>query len=472
MTAKAVLEICKKKNIKMVDLKFIDMPGVWQHFSVPVDKLDEETFETGVGFDGSSIRGFQAIDESDMLLIPDPNTANIDPFCQIPTLSLICDVKEPGKQIKEYNRDPRYIARKAEKYLGTTGIADASFWGPELEFFIFDDIRFNQTTNSGYYFIDSIEGNWNNGREENPNLGYKIRPKEGYFPVPPTDSYQDLRTEMVLELQNMGIDIEAQHHEVATGGQAEIDMRYNALLVQADNVMIYKYVLRNVAKRHNKIVTFMPKPLFGDNGTGMHIHSSLWKAGKPLFFDAKGYGMLSETALFYIGGILKHASALLALCAPSTNSFKRLVPGFEAPVNLVYSQRNRSAACRIPVYSQDPKQKRIEFRCPDCTCNPYLAFPAILMAGLDGIQNKIHPGAPVDKDLFELPAEELKKIKVVPDALDKCLVELEKDHDFLLKGGVFTKDVLETWINYKRSKEVDAIRLRPHPWEFYLYFDL
>jgi glutamine synthetase len=473
--AQEVTNLIKQNGIEMVDLKFNDLPGLWQHFSVPPRELHLEDIETsiwvdGIGFDGSSIRGFQKIQESDMILIPDPNTARIDPICEAKTLSIICDIKDPLTK-ENYSRDPRYIARKAEEYLRKTGIADASYWGPELEFFVFDDIRFDQTENSAYYYVDSIEGEWNSGREENPNLGYKPRFKEGYFPVPPHDSLQDLRSEMVLTMEKIGIVVEVHHHEVATAGQCEIDMRYDTLTNMADKVMWYKYIVKNVARRHNKVATFMPKPLFGDNGSGMHVHQSLWKNGKNLFFDEKGYAYTSQLCRWYIGGLLKHGRALMAFCAPTTNSYKRLVPGYEAPVNLVYSARNRSAAARIPVYTAQPKAKRIEFRPPDPTANPYLAFAAMLMAGLDGIENQIDPGPPLDKNTYELSPREAARLKTVPGSLEEALRALEADHDFLLKGGVFTQDVLDVWLEYKREHEIDPVRLRPHPWEFYLYFD-
>ncbi len=471
MTPKDVLAFAKEKNVLMVDLKFMDLPGLWQHITVPLSMFGEKDFTEGKGFDGSSIRGFQEINESDMILIPDTSTAIIDPFCVVPTLSLICNVKDPVTG-DHYSRDPRYVAQKAEKYLKDTGIADSSYWGPEAEFFIFDDVRYDENHHSSYYYIDSVEGDWNTGRIENPNLGYKPRYKEGYFPVSPTDSYQDLRTEMVIKLMEAGIPIETQHHEVASGGQAEIDMRYETLTKQADFLMMYKYIIKNVAKAHNKSVTFMPKPIFQDNGSGMHVHQSLWKAGKPLFHDEKGYAGLSQMGIYYIGGLLAHASSLMGLCAPTTNSYKRLVPGYEAPVNMIYSQRNRSAACRIPMYSKSPASKRIEFRSPDASCNPYLAFSAMLLAGLDGIQKKTMPPAPIDKNLYDLPPEEAKKIKSVPSSLAEALNALESDHEYLLKGAVFTKDVIETWIDYKRKKEVDPVRLRPTPYEMYLYYDI
>lgn len=472
-----VLKLIKENNIQIIDLKFNDLPGLWQHFSIPVRELTEiddpikSIWAEGIGFDGSSIRGFQQIQESDMILMLDPSTAVVDPICEVPTLSIICDIYDPLTK-KPYTRDPRYIAKKAEEYLKTTDIADISYWGPEMEFFIFNDIRFDQTENCGYYFIDSIEGEWNSGRDEKPNLGYKPRYKEGYFPVPPHDSLQDLRSEIILKMINAGIPVEVHHHEVATAGQCEIDMKFDTLVRIADKCMMYKYIVKNIAKKHNMVATFMPKPLFGDNGSGMHTHQSLWKDGKNIFFDPKGYALISQTAKYYIGGLLKHAAALLAFCAPTTNSYKRLVPGYEAPVNLAYSQRNRSAAVRIPVYTENPKTKRIEFRPPDCSSNPYLAFAAMLMAGLDGIQNKIDPGEPLDKNIYELSEEEAKKVPTVPGSLEEAISALEKDHEFLLKGGVFTEDVIEVWIKYKREREIDAVSIRPHPYEFHLYFDI
>ncbi|HCC68600.1 MAG TPA: type I glutamate--ammonia ligase [Nitrospiraceae bacterium] len=470
MTPKDVIKFAQENRAVMVDFKFLDFPGIWQHFSVPIDELREEIFEEGLGFDGSSIRGWQAIHTSDMLIIPDPTTLFMDPFREYPTLSLICNIVDPITK-ENYTRDPRYIAQKAENYMRSIKIADTAYFGPEPEFFILDDVRFDQTPNSGYYFIDSKEGIWNSGRQENPNLGYKPRYKEGYFPVPPTDTQEDIRTEVVVEMQKCGIYVERQHHEVATAGQGEIDMRYAPLVKMADQVMIFKYLLKNIARRHGKTVTFMPKPIFGDNGSGMHTHQSLWKNGKPLFAGS-GYAGLSELALYYAGGILKHAPALAALTNPTTNSYKRLTPGFEAPVNLAYSGRNRSAGIRIPMYSANPKAKRIEVRFPDPSCNPYLAFAAMLMAGLDGIENKIHPGEPLDKDIYELGPEELATVPSMPASLEEALNNLEADNEFLKKGNVFTDDALETWIAYKRTKEVDALRLRPHPYEFFLYFDI
>jgi glutamine synthetase len=470
-TPQDVIKLVQESGTKIVDLRFTDLPGVWQHFSIPAEDLDESVFEDGLGFDGSSIRGFQDIQESDMNLFPDPETAFLDEMVEEPTVAIICNVHEPGTNI-EYTRDPRFVARKAENYLKSTGIADTSFWGPEAEFFIFDEVRFEQKANTGFYYVDSSEGIWNSARAEEPNLGYKIRHKEGYFPCPPMDSTHDLRTAMLLALNSAGVKCEVHHHEVGTAGQAEIDLRYDTLVSMADKLMKYKYIVKNVANQWGKTVTFMPKPLFEDNGSGMHVHCSLWKGGRNLFFDPSGYAGLSETARYFIGGLLKHAPAVLAFAAPTTNSYRRLVPGYEAPINLVYSQRNRSAAVRIPAYLQSEKAKRIEFRCPDPSCNGYLALPAILMAGLDGIQNKIDPGEPIDKNIYDLPPEEAKAIRGTPADLAEALAALEADHEFLLKGDVFTPDVIETWIAYKRKKEVDAIRLRPHPWEFHLYFDI
>ncbi len=470
MTPKEVLALCREKDVKAVDLRFMDFPGLWQHFTIPVDKLDEDVFEDGLGFDGSSIRGWQRINESDMLVVPQPETANLDPFCEITTLSMICNIQDPITR-EDYSRDPRNVARKAANYLKSTGIADTCFVGPEAEFFIFDDIRYDQTSDHGFYFVDSVEGQWNRGKDEGPNLGYKLRYKEGYFPVPPADSLMDLRNEMMVMMIECGIDIEAQHHEVATGGQAEIDMKFDQLVSTADKVMLYKYIAKNVARKHNKVVTFMPKPLFADNGSGMHTHLSLWKGGEPLFAGS-GYAGLSEMALYAIGGLLKHAPSVCAFSNPTTNSYKRLVPGFEAPVNLAYSQRNRSASVRIPMYSASPKAKRLEFRCPDPSCNPYLAFSAMLMAMIDGIQNKVDPGEPLDKDIYDLSPEEMKDVPTTPGSLDEALRALREDHEFLLRGDVFTPDVIDTWIWYKSENEVDAIRLRPHPFEFCLYADI
>lgn len=469
MKPKEVLQFAKEKNARMVDLKFLDFVGIWQHFSIPISELKEEIFEEGLGFDGSSIRGWQPIHASDMLVMPDPTTAVMDPFMESPTLSLICNIVDPITK-EDYTRDPRNIAKKAEAYLKSTGIGDTAYFGPEPEFFIFDDIRYDQSANQGFYFIDSIEGIWNTGKDECPNLGYKPRHKEGYFPVAPTDNQQDIRTEMCLLMEQVGIQIERQHHEVATAGQAEIDMRFDSLLKMGDKLMWYKYIVKNVAWRWKKTATFMPKPIFGDNGSGMHVHQSLWKGGKPLFAGDK-YGGMSELAMYYIGGILKHARALNAFCNPGTNSYRRLVPGFEAPINLAYSSRNRSASIRIPMYSPSPKAKRIEVRFPDPSCNGYLAFAAMLMAGLDGIQNKINPGNPLDKDIYGLSPEELSKVPSACGSLEDALNALKKDHEFLLKGDVFTKDVIETWTEYKMDKEVNPVKLRPVPHEFALYYD-
>ncbi len=465
-----VLAMAKEKGVKIVDLRFMDFPGVWQHFTVPLRELEESSFEEGFGFDGSSIRGWQPINASDMLVIPDAATAKIDPFFEVPTLVLICDIKDPIT-FESYTRDPRFIARKVENYLKSTGIGDTVYIGPEAEFFIFDDIRFESAQNRAFYEIDSIEGAWNTGRDEGPNLGYKPRYKEAYFPVPPMDKFQDLRTEMLLVLEELGIDIEAQHHEVATGGQAEIDMRFKPLLEMADQLVWFKYVLKNVANRAGHTVTFMPKPLFGDNGSGMHTHVSIWKDGKPLFAGDQ-YAGVSQMALYAIGGILKHCKALCAFSNPTTNSYKRLVPGFEAPVNLAYSSRNRSAAIRIPMYSSSPKAKRIEFRTPDPSCNGYLAFSAICMAVIDGIQNKMDPGDPLDKNIYDLPPEEMANVPSAPGSLEEALAALKADHEFLLKGDVFTKDVIDMWIEYKTDAEVNPVKLRPHPHEFSLYYDI
>ena len=470
MTAKKVLDMAKENGAVVVDLRFMDFPGLWQHFTVPISELEESSFEDGFGFDGSSIRGWQPIHASDMLVVPDAATAKMDPFYEAPTLVLICNIVDPVTR-EAYTRDPRNITQKAEAYLKSSGIGDVAYFGPEAEFFIFDDIRFESTRFSAFYEIDSVEGNWNTGRDEGPNLGYKPRPKEGYFPVPPMDKFQDLRTEMVLTLENLGIEIEAQHHEVATAGQAEIDMRFKPLLQMADQLMWFKYVLKNVAYRHNHTVTFMPKPLFEDNGTGMHTHISIWKENQPLFAGDK-YAGISQEALYGIGGILKHCRALTAFTNPTTNSYKRLVPGFEAPVNLAYSSRNRSAAVRLPMYSTSPKAKRIEFRTPDPSCNGYLAFSAMLMAVIDGIQNKIDPGDPLDKDIYNLPPEELAEIPSAPGSLDEAIEALKADQQFLLKGDVFTQDAIDMWIEYKTENEINDIKLRPHPHEFYLYYDI
>jgi len=471
MNAKQALEFGKKNNCVMVDLRFTDWPGTWQHCSFPIDFIDEAVFEDGMGFDGSSIRGWQSIHESDMLMVPDPATAFIDPFYKHPTLVFICNILDPITH-ERYSRDPRYIATKAENYLKQSGIGDTAFIGPEAEFFIFSDARFSTGPDHGFYSVDSPEGSWNSGREEEGgNLAYKPRAQEGYFPTPPTDSQQDLRTEMVLEMQKLGIQVEAQHHEVATAGQAEIDMRFASLLQMADQVIKYKYIVKNTAIRNGVTATFMPKPLFEGNGSGMHTHQSIWKDGKPLF-AGDGYGGFSELGLHYVGGILKHSRALAAFTNPTTNSYKRLTPGYEAPVKLALSSRNRSAACRIPMYSQNPKAKRIEVRYPDPSCNPYLAFSAMLMAGLDGIENKIDPGAPLDKNIYALAPEEAAAVPNMPGSLEEALAELREDHEFLLKGDVFTEDAIEGWIAYKSEVECDQVRLRPHPHEFELYFDI
>jgi glutamine synthetase len=468
VTKEQLAQLIKDHNIRIVDLKFIDLPGLWQHFTVPVAEVDENIWIHGLGFDGSSIRGFQKIEESDMLIVPDITTAVLDPATAEPTISLVCDIVDPLTR-KPYSRDPRTIAKKAEAYLKSTGIADTSYWGPEAEFFIFDDVRYDQTSNAGFYFIDSVEAAWNSGLDEGPNLGYKIGHKMGYFPVAPHDTLMDIRTEMVLAMKEAGIEVEAHHHEVATAGQCEIDMRFDTLTRMADKLLMYKYIVKNVAKRHGKVATFMPKPLYADNGSGMHTHQSLWKDGVNTFYDADGYALTSETCRHYIGGLLKHARALMAFCAPTTNSYKRLVPGYEAPVNLVYSARNRSAACRIPMISENPKAKRIEFRSPDPTANPYLAFAAMMMAGLDGIENGIDPGPPLERNTYELSPDEAADLKTVPGSLAESVEALEDDHEFLFKGNVFTPDVIEAWLELQREA-IDAVRLRPHPYEFTLYF--
>ncbi|MCW5314860.1 type I glutamate--ammonia ligase [Nostoc sp. KVJ3] len=471
-TPQELLKRIQDEKIQLIDLKFIDTVGTWQHLTLYQNQIDETAFTDGVPFDGSSIRGWKAINESDMTMVLDPNTAWIDPFMEVPTLSIICSIKEP-RTGEWYNRCPRVIAQKAVDYLVSTGIGDTVYFGPEAEFFIFDSARFAQTANEGYYFLDSEEGAWNSGKAgtaDKPNLGYKPRFKEGYFPVAPTDSFQDIRTEMLLTMAELGVPIEKHHHEVATGGQCELGFKFGKLIEAADWLMIYKYVIKNVAKKHGKTVTFMPKPIFGDNGSGMHCHQSIWKGGQPLFAGDK-YAGLSETALYYIGGLLKHAPALLAITNPSTNSYKRLVPGYEAPVNLAYSQGNRSASIRIPLSGTNPKAKRLEFRCPDATSNPYLAFAAMLSAGIDGIKNKIHPGEPLDKNIYELSPEELAKVPSTPGSLELALQALEKDHAFLTESGVFTEDFIGNWIDYKLGNEVKQLQLRPHPYEFYLYYD-
>lgn len=470
-TAAQVIERSRRQGIQMIDLRFADLLGTWQHFSLPTEELNEGIFTEGIGFDGSSIRGFQHIDESDMLLVADASTARVDPLLRVPTLVLICDVFDPVTR-ERYSRDPRYIAQKAEAYLVSTGVATTSYWGPEAEFFVFDDVRYDLTPHSAFYAVDSTEGIWNSGRDERPNLGYKPRHKEGYFPVPPVDSLQDFRSELVLKLRDAGLEVEVHHHEVASAGQCEIDLRFASLTEMGDRMMVFKYLVKMFAREKLKTATFMPKPIFADNASGMHCHQSLWRDESNLFFDPDGYAQASELAKYYIGGLLAHSSALMALCAPTTNSYRRLVPGYEAPVNLAYSKRNRSAAVRIPVYSTNPRTKRIEYRPPDPSANPYLAFAAMLLAGLDGVRNKIDPGEPMDIDLYELSPGEAAKIRQVPGSLDVALDALERDHQFLLEGDVFTPDVIETWIELKRKKEVDYVRMRPHPAEFFLYYDV
>jgi glutamine synthetase len=481
MTPKDAVKFAKENKAVAADLKFLDFLGIWQHFTIPMTEYDEKLFEEGNGFDGSSIRGWQPINASDMLVVPDPSTTVMDPFFEHPTVSLICNITDPITK-EDYSRDPRNIARKAEAYLKSTKIGDVAYFGPEPEFFVFDEIRYQQNQHTGFYYLDSAEGQWNTGREsdafndkdgnliQGKNLGYKPRYKEGYFPVPPTDSQQDIRAEMVRLMEQVGIRVEKHHHEVATAGQAEIDMRFLPLVQMGDALMWYKYIVKNVARKRGKVATFMPKPIFGDNGTGMHTHQSIWSGEKPLFAGNE-YGGMSPLAMNYIGGILKHAPALAAFTNPGTNSYRRLVPGFEAPVNLAYSSRNRSAAVRIPMYSPSPKAKRIEVRFPDPTCNGYIAFAAMLMAGLDGIQNKVDPKLPLDKDIYSLTPEELKDVPSMPGSLEEALNNLKNDHAFLLKGDVFTEDVIETWLEYKWSNEVNQMRLRPHPHEFALYFD-
>jgi glutamine synthetase len=471
-SAGEVLEFAAERGVEMVDLKFVDLPGTWQHMTLPLGHLDADDFDAGLGFDGSSIRGFQEIHESDMLLMPDATTAFIDPYYSRATLSLICSVADPILG-EPYGRDPRFVAHKAERHLVNTGIADVAYFGPEAEFFVFDHIAYSQTENRAFYEVDSDEGFWNTGAPSsaNANLAYKLRQKEGYFPVPPADSMANLRSEMVLTMESLGIRCEFHHHEVSSGGQGEIDMRFQPLLRMADQMMIYKYVVKNEARAAGKTATFMPKPIFEENGSGMHVHQSLWKEGDPLMFEQGGYAHLSPLARYYIGGLLAHAPALLAFCAPTTNSYRRLVPGYEAPVNLVYSARNRSACVRVPMYHESAKSKRVEFRSPDPTANPYLAFSALMLAGLDGIKRQLDPGEPLDADIYELSAERLAKIGTVPSSLEASLDALESDHAFLLDGDVFTPGLIEAYIRYKREEEVDAIRMRPHPWEFALYHD-
>jgi glutamine synthetase len=469
MTPKEFFAFAKKHGADMVDLKFTDLLGTWQHCSFPVETWDEATFEDGVGFDGSSIRGWQAINVSDMLAMPDPSTAVLDPFFARPTVSVIANIVDPVTR-EDYSRDPRYVARKAVEYMKSSGIADTCFIGPEPEFFIFDEVRYEQTQHRGFYEIDSVEGAWNTARFEEPNLGYKPGYKGGYFPVSPSDTYHDLRGEMVAEMRKVGITVEAHHHEVGTAGQGEIDMKFAPLLTMADQFMWFKYIIKNVARKHGKTVTFMPKPIFDDNGSGMHTHVSLWKGGEPLF-AGDGYAGLSQMAMHGVGGILKHARAILAFAAPTNNSYRRLVPGFEAPVNLAMSARNRSAALRVPMYSTSPKAKRVEFRCPDPSSNGYLMFSALLMAMLDGIENEIDPGEPLDRDIYEMSAAELAETPQTPASLEHALEALDKDNAFLRKGEVFTGDLIQTWIDYKTANEVNELELRPHPYEFYLYYD-
>ncbi|MFK7767354.1 MAG: type I glutamate--ammonia ligase [Mariniblastus sp.] len=470
MTPKEVIALCRSADVKAVDLRFVDFIGQWGHTTIPASAFTEQIFERGLGFDGSSVRGWQRVEESDMLLMPQPDSSFVDPFSNVPTLNIICNVVDPITH-ENYSRDPRFVARKASAYLNSTGIADTANFGPEAEFFILDDVRFDQRADAAYFYVDSSEAQWNRGRAEGPNLGNKIRHQQGYLPCPPVDQLNDIRNEMMLTMIECGLTVECQHHEVGTAGQSEIDLHYDSLVTMADRMMVYKYIVKNVAYRNQKTATFMPKPIFGDSGSGMHTHLSFWKEGKPLF-AGDGYAGLSQTAMYAIGGILKHAPALLAFTNPTTNSYKRLVPGFEAPVNLAYSQRNRSAACRIPMYSNDPKSKRIEFRCPDGSSNPYFAFAAITMAAIDGIENKTDPGEPLDKDIYDLPPEESANVTKTPRSLEAALEALNSDHEFLLRGDVFTKDVIETWIKYKWETEVEAMRVRPHPYEFCLYYDV
>ncbi len=469
LTPKEILAFVRHEAIRAVDFRFMDFPGQWKHFTIPSERLCEATFEEGLGFDASSVRGWQTINESDMLVVPVPETAFIDPFCAEKTLTLICNIQDPLTR-EDYTRDPRNVARKAINHMKATGMADTAYFGPEIEFFVFDDARFDQTTQAGFYFLDSVEGNWNMGRDEKPNLASKIPNRQGYFPCKPTDTHHDLRSEMMRVMIDAGLPVEGHHHEVASGGQGEIDMRHGPLVETADRVLMYKYIVKNVARRHNKSATFMPKPLFNDNGTGMHVNISLWKEGANLFAGS-GYAGLSELGRHALGGLLRHAGALAAFTNPTTNSYKRLVPGFDAPVTLSYSSRNRSAAVRIPVYSANPKSRRIEFRMPDGSCNPYLAFAAILMAMLDGIRNRIDPGEPLDRNIYDLEPEELVGVPRIPASLEEALSQLEKDYEFLLQGDVFTEDVIHTWIKFKRNEEIEAIRMRPHPYEFVLYYD-
>ena len=470
MTPKQVLQLVKTKKIEFIDCRFMDFPGLWQHKTYVASELTEATFKTGFGFDGSTVRGWQRVNESDMILLPVADTARVDPFFEHPTLTFICDVKDPITK-KEYSRDPRSLARKAANYLKKTGIADTAYFGPEMEFFIFDSVSYGQSINAASYSIDSIEGIWNSVKADPANLGNQVRPKEGYFPIPPMDTMQNLRSEIVDVMLAMGLPVEGHHHEVATGGQGEVDLRQQDLLTMADTCMMYKYVVKSVAARHGRVATFMPKPLFGDNGSGMHTHFSLFKGKKPLM-AGRHYAGLSQLGLHVIGGLLKHAKSLIAFTNPTTNSFKRLVPGYEAPTQLTYSSRNRTAAIRVPVYSDNPETKRVEFRCPDSSCNPYLAFSAMMMAAIDGIKNQIDPGSPVDKEMSDLDPAELAGIDAVPHDLNEALNELEKDHAYLLEGGVFSEDIIKGWIQYKREIEVAGLRARPHPHKFRMYFDV
>ncbi|NOZ83948.1 MAG: type I glutamate--ammonia ligase [Epsilonproteobacteria bacterium] len=468
--AESLLKFIKENGVKIVDVRFTDLIGTGQHFSVPISQINKESLTEGLGFDGSSIRGWRTIDSSDMLVVPNVSTAYLDPFTEEQTLNITCDIVDPISK-ESYDRDPRAIAKKAENYLKETGIAETAYFGPENEFFIFDEVNADFNDHSSFYFIDSDEGIWNSGSEDVPNLGHKIRHKEGYFPLPPSDTLQDIRTEMVIELEKAGVIVEAHHHEVATAGQAEIDMRFAPLLQMADNTAKFKYIVKNVARRNGKTATFMPKPLYGDNGTGMHVHQSLWNDSTPLF-AGNGYAGVSDICLYYIGGILKHARALTAFTNPTTNSYKRLVPGFEAPVNLAYSSRNRSAAIRIPMYSSDPKTKRIEVRFPDPSANPYLAFSAMLLAGLDGILNKIDPAEPMDKNIYDLPPEIARNLKHLPGSLEDSIASLENDYQFLLQGNVFSEDLIRTWIDYKKENEIQLVNSVPNPVEFKLYYDI
>ena len=470
MTPQEAIDFAHKYGAKMVDFKFTDLLGTWQHLTVPVSQLKAPVFEEGLGFDGSSIRGWRSINESDMVIMPDSTTAKMDPFTEVPTVSFVCDIVMPGTNTP-YDRDPRQIAKKALAYLASTGIADQAFFGPEAEFFIFDDVRYQQSANVGYYQVDSVEGQWNSGRDEDGNLGYKPRAKEGYFPAMPTDTLHDLRTEICMKLEAAGIPVERHHHEVASAGQGEINYKFGELVQSADDLQWFKYIVKNTARQHGKTATFMPKPIFEDNGSGMHVHMSLWKDGKPLFAGDE-YAGLSETALYFIGGILKHAPSLCSFTNPTTNSYKRLVPGFEAPVKLAYSFKNRSAAIRIPNSGDNPKSKRIEFRTPDATANPYLAFAALVMAGIDGVQNKIHPGEPLDKNIYGLPPEEAAKVPSVPASLNETLSTLDDNHDFLLRGEVFSEDFINNWVDYKTEQEILPMQQRPVPYEFHLYYDM